>query len=62
MKEITNFEDITASSIEKFNEFFHFMLSHGIYLPPSGYETWFISDAISSSHIDKTLTAIRKFK
>ena len=61
-KEITNFEDITASSIEKFNEFFHFMLSHGIYLPPSGYETWFISDAISSSHIDKTLTAIRKFK
>jgi len=61
-KEITNFEDITPSSIEKFNEFFHFMLSHGIYLPPSGYETWFISDAISSSHIDKTLTAIRKFK
>ena len=44
-----------------FNNFFHQLLEQGIYLPPSGYETWFISDAINDAEIDKTLEAVRNF-
>ncbi len=44
-----------------FNNFFQQMLASGIYLPPSGYETWFISAAIQDAEIDKTLEAVRKF-
>jgi glutamate-1-semialdehyde 2,1-aminomutase len=45
-----------------FNNFFHQLLAQGIYLPPSGYETWFISDAINDAEIDKTLEAVRNFE
>lgn len=45
-----------------FNNFFQQMLANGIYLPPSGYETWFISAAIQDAEIDKTLEAVRKFE
>ncbi|MFW2136352.1 glutamate-1-semialdehyde 2,1-aminomutase [Chryseobacterium sp. TY4] len=45
-----------------FNNFFQQMLASGIYLPPSGYETWFISAAIEDAEIDKTLEAVRKFE
>ena len=34
--------------------FFHAMLSAGVYLPPSGYEAWFLSAA----HDDAALTRI----
>ncbi len=37
-------------------------LKYGIYLPPSGYETYFISDAIKDKEIDMTLEAVRKFE
>lgn len=55
-------EDFEHVSIERFNQFFHHLLQSGIYLPPSAYETWFLSDALSESHIDKTLEAIRAFR
>ncbi|SKB72150.1 glutamate-1-semialdehyde 2,1-aminomutase [Soonwooa buanensis] len=45
-----------------FNNFFQQMLANGIYLPPSGYETWFISAAIQDAEIDKTLEAVRRFE
>jgi glutamate-1-semialdehyde 2,1-aminomutase len=38
------------------------MLQNGVYLPPSGYETYFISDAIKDKEIDMTLEAVRKFE
>jgi glutamate-1-semialdehyde 2,1-aminomutase len=32
---------------ETFKKFFHGLLQEGIYIAPSAYETWFITDALS---------------
>lgn len=58
---VSNFEEAADSNHSLFNNFFHQLLAQGIYLPPSGYETWFISDAINDTEIDKTLEAVRNF-
>ncbi|MFN4074530.1 MAG: glutamate-1-semialdehyde 2,1-aminomutase [Cloacibacterium sp.] len=58
---VSNFEEAADSNHSLFNNFFHQLLAKGIYLPPSGYETWFISDAINDAEIDKTLEAVRNF-
>lgn len=59
---VSDFDDAMQANHSLFNNFFHQLLASGIYLPPSGYETWFISDAIKDAEIDKTLEAIRKFE
>lgn len=58
---VSNFEEAADSNHSLFNNFFHQLLAQGIYLPPSGYETWFISDAINDVEIDKTLEAVKNF-
>ncbi len=57
---IENLDSVKASHIEKFNAFFHGMLNHGIYLPPSAYETWFISSAHTKADIEKTVAIAEK--
>lgn len=59
---VSNFDDAANANHALFNNFFHQLLAQGIYLPPSGYETWFISDAIKQKEIDKTLEVINNFK
>lgn len=59
---VSNFDEAAQANHALFNNFFHFLLANGIYLPPSGYETWFISHAITDREIDKTLEVIRKFE
>ncbi|MGX9986789.1 glutamate-1-semialdehyde 2,1-aminomutase [Soonwooa purpurea] len=60
---VANFQDAYDSVYTCiFNNFFQQMLASGIYLPPSGYETWFISSAIQDAEIDKTLEAVRNFQ
>jgi glutamate-1-semialdehyde 2,1-aminomutase len=58
---ITNFETASTTDINLFNKFFHHMLDHGIYLPPSAYESWFISNALSSEDIETTLAVAKDF-
>ncbi|KFC22226.1 glutamate-1-semialdehyde 2,1-aminomutase [Epilithonimonas lactis] len=58
----SNFNEVNNSNIGLFNNLFHQVLKQGIYLPPSGYETWFISSAIGDTEIDKTLEAFRNFQ
>ncbi len=58
---VSNFEDAAQADHEMFNQYFHFLLKNGIYLPPSGYETWFISDCIKGQEVEKTLDITRKF-
>jgi len=62
-KEINNFDDVaTKCNHEAFNKFFHHLLANEVYIAPSGYETWFISDAIKDNEINKTLEAVRSFE
>lgn len=43
-----------------FKRFFHGLLKEGIYIAPSAYETWFITDALSYEDLDFTIEAISK--
>jgi len=54
---VKNFTEASAADTKRFAQFFHAMLDHGIYLPPSQFESWFISLAHTSRHIDTTIQA-----
>ncbi|MCZ8198066.1 MAG: glutamate-1-semialdehyde 2,1-aminomutase [Flavobacterium sp.] len=45
---------------ETFKKFFHGLLQEGIYIAPSAYETWFITEALTYEDLDFTIEAIRK--
>ncbi|MHA6279520.1 glutamate-1-semialdehyde 2,1-aminomutase [Salinimicrobium sp. CAU 1759] len=58
---VSNFESSARSaSTGKFNKFFHGLLGHGIYIAPSAFETWFITDALSYEDLDATIEVIAK--
>jgi glutamate-1-semialdehyde 2,1-aminomutase len=57
---VTNFASAAAANNELFKRFFHAMLNKGIYLPPSAFESWFISHSLSKEDLDETLSAAGK--
>jgi glutamate-1-semialdehyde 2,1-aminomutase len=57
---VANFDMAAKSDQAMFAKFFHNMLSNGIYLPPSQYETWFLSIAHTPDIIARTLDAASK--
>lgn len=59
--EVTDFATASACNIPMFNKLFHHLLDQGIYLPPSAYESWFLSNALTYPDLDKTIDAIRNF-
>ncbi len=52
---LKNFTDAKRGDNELFKKFFHAMLKAGIYLPPSAYESWFLSIALTQTDLDYTL-------
>ncbi|HET6946442.1 MAG TPA: glutamate-1-semialdehyde 2,1-aminomutase [bacterium] len=48
------------ADVAAFARFFHAMLDRGILLPPSQFETWFISLAHTPEDIDRTVAASRE--
>jgi len=60
-KPVTDFGTAASANNQTFNKFFHCMLNQGIYLPPSAFETWFISNALSKNDIEKTLDSAEQF-
>jgi glutamate-1-semialdehyde 2,1-aminomutase len=59
--EVIDFETARRCDIPLFNRFFHHLLQQGVYLPPSAYESWFISAAITDVEVEATVNAVRKF-
>ncbi len=55
-----NYQDALKCDTEKFNVFFKKMLSDGIFLPPSQFETNFLSLAHSQDDINKTIEAYQR--
>ena len=43
---------------ETFKKFFHGLLKRGVYIAPSAYETWFITDALTYEDLDFTINAV----
>lgn len=56
-KPVTDYDSAAASDLEAFKIYFHAMLEQGIYLPPSQFETNFVSLAHSPEDIQKTIDA-----
>ena len=59
--DVNDFESASKADIPLFNKFFHHMLTNGIYLPPSAYESWFLSNALTYDNLDKTIKAADSF-
>ncbi len=59
-KKVTNFADAQTSDTEKFAVFFWEMIKNGVFLPPSQFEAWFLSSAISEKDINTLEKAIDK--
>ncbi len=57
-KEVTNFTDAQTSDTDKFAEFFWAMIKNGVFLPPSQYEAWFLSSAITTRELKRLEKAI----
>mgnify|MGYP000370187417 FL=1 len=56
-KAVNNFSDAKTSDTALFGKYFKGMLDKGIYLPPSQYESWFISAALGDSEYDQIIAA-----
>ena len=54
---VKNFSDAKTSDTSKFGIYFREMLNQGVYLPPSQFESWFLSAALDESHIEHILKA-----
>lgn len=56
-KPVIDFASAASANNSLFAKFFHAMLDRGIYLPPSAFETWFLSNALTYYDLDKTIAA-----
>ena len=66
---VTNFEQAQTSNTNRFAIFFWEMIKNGVFLPPSQFEAWFLSSAISEKDmliiekaIDKSFQKIQEQK
>ena len=57
--QVIDFETAAKGNNDTFKKFFHGMLKEGIYIAPSAFETWFITDALTYKDLDKTIEAVR---
>ena len=57
---VVDFKTAANGDNETFKKFFHGLLKEGVYIAPSAYETWFITDALTYEDLDFTIQAIDK--
>ncbi len=56
--EVVDFDTAAKGNNDTFKKFFHGMLDAGVYIAPSAFETWFITDALSYEDLDFTIAAV----
>lgn len=59
---VTDWATAKTADTGRFKAFFHHMLEHGVYLPPSQFEAAFVSAAHDEASVDATVQAIRSFR
>ena len=57
---VVDYDTAKTCDTARFGRFFWAMLERGVYLPCSQFEAAFLSAAMTSAHIDETLTAARE--
>ncbi|HSK27390.1 MAG TPA: glutamate-1-semialdehyde 2,1-aminomutase [Jiangellales bacterium] len=55
---VTDFATAKRSDAARFAAFFHAMLAHGVSLPPSAYEAWFVSAVHDDSALGRVAEAL----
>jgi glutamate-1-semialdehyde 2,1-aminomutase len=58
---VVDFQTASKGNNDTFKKFFHHLLDNGIYLPPSAFESWFLSIALSDGDMNKTIAACESF-
>ena len=58
--EVVDFETAAKGNNDYFKKFFSGMLAEGIYIAPSAFESWFITDALSYEDLDYTISKAEK--
>tara|TARA_R110002096_G_scaffold99514_3_gene220434 strand:- start:1030 stop:2316 length:1287 start_codon:yes stop_codon:yes gene_type:complete len=58
--EVVDFDSAAKGNNETFKKFFHGLLNEGIYIAPSAFESWFITDALTYKDLDFTIAAVDK--
>ena len=53
-----NFEEMKAAETHRYAPFFHALLESGVFAPPSAFETWFVSTALTDADFDKIEQAL----
>jgi glutamate-1-semialdehyde 2,1-aminomutase len=55
---VTNYDDAKQQDLDAFKRFFHSMLTQGVYLPPSAFESWFLSAAHDDEAVEQVVRAL----
>jgi glutamate-1-semialdehyde 2,1-aminomutase len=55
---VVDFESAAHGNNDQFKKFFHGMLAAGVYIAPSAFESWFITDALTYDDLDFTIAAV----
>jgi glutamate-1-semialdehyde 2,1-aminomutase len=50
--EVVDYDSAKTQNVDAFRGFFHEMLSRGVYLPPSAFESWFVSTALDDEALE----------
>lgn len=56
--EVTDYDAAKAQESFRFTAFFHSMLAQGVYLPPSSFESWFVSTAHDTAAVERIAAAL----
>lgn len=59
-EKVIDFETAAMGNNERFKQFFHGMLQEGVYIAPSAFETWFLTDALTYEDLDFTIKACER--
>lgn len=59
---VANYKDATNAQNDRFNGLFHHLLKAGVYLPPSAFESWFVSNAINEEDLLRLEVGLETFK
>ena len=54
-----NFSDMKQADTFRYAPFFHALLDNGVYVPPSVFETWFVSAALTDDDFDRIEAALK---
>lgn len=55
---VMDFQSSAKGNNTTFKKFFHGLLDEGVYIAPSAFETWFITDALTYDDLNTTIAAI----